>query len=149
MVRARLEGARWQDTLGMLDLSLAAPGDGVRDCLEPAAGGMGLLPQQGLLAPRKGFPQHEFRACLGLGVTQATSTPLISLFPWLGWGNTLLGLPGPLCSPLQVSNAKLGQAGRGSSEQGGNPSAMLIVAPVPPAPRQPLPCLQRDAEGHN
>lgn len=149
MVRARLKGAHWQDTLGMLDPSLAAPEDGVRGCPEPAAGGMGLLPQQGLLAPRKGLPQHEFCACLGLGVTQATSTPLISLLPWLGWGDTLSGLPGPLCSPLQVSNAKLGQVGRGSLEQGGNPSAMLVLALVPPAPRQPLPCLQWDAEGHN
>lgn len=96
----------------MLDPSLAAPEDGVRGCPEPAAGGMGLLPQQGLLAPRKGLPQHEFCACLGLGVTQATSTPLISLLPWLGWGDTLSGLPGPLCSPLQVSQRKAGPGGQ-------------------------------------
>lgn len=64
----------------------------------------------------------------GLGVTQVTSPPLV--LPWVGRENLHTALPGPLCSPLQVPNAKLAQAGTSCSGQEGNPNTMLILSQI-------------------
>jgi len=95
--------------------------------------------------PQKGFSTPPVS---WLGVMQATSTPLISLFPWLGWGGPARRAPGSSAHPSPGARCKVGAGGQRllgagrKAQRGARPGS---GAPCP----TPAPALPPDAEGHD